>query len=239
MRKLTSLKLIGGYLLLILPGIVTVSSAVAQENHFVPALTVVGVGEVSAAPDIAEIDAGVVNESNVATEALAANNTAMRDLFDNLAAFNIEPKDIQTTAFNVFPVYSRGQGVQQINGYRVENRVHIKIRDLDRFGEILDSLISKGANSVHSINFTFADPKTLQNQARIAAVENAREKAQLYAKSAGVTLGKVIALQEENTSGFVPNPPMANMMRAEAASVPIAAGEGSLSVRVTVSFAIE
>lgn len=238
MCKLSSLKPMCSYLLLILSGILTASFSIAQENHFVPALTVAGVGEVEAAPDIAEIEAGVANESKVAADALNANNVAMQALFENLASFNIESTDIQTTAFNVFPVYSRGQGERRINAYRVENRIRVKVRDLDRFGEILDSLIGKGANVVHSINFAFADAKILQDQARVAAVENAREKARLYAKAAGVTLGKVIALQEENLSGFAPTPPMARTMRAEAASVPIAAGQGSLSVRVTVSFEI-
>jgi uncharacterized protein YggE len=215
----------------------------AQSDNFVAAVTVVGTGEAGQTPDIAEIEAGVSSQAATAAEALTINNATMQGLFDHLQTLQIEDKDIQTTAFNLFPVYSRNQNQNnsespQITGYNIENRVHIKIRCLDRVGEILDSLVNKGANVVHSIQFGFADPKALQNQARSAAIADARQKAMLYSEAAGVTLGKVIAIQEESAGVPSPHMPMAKMMAAESAG-PVAAGESTLSVRVTVSFAIE
>jgi uncharacterized protein YggE len=213
----------------------------AQTDSFVPALTVAGVGEAAKTPDLAEIEAGVTTQAATAAEALTTNNATMQALLSHLETLQLDKKDIQTTAFNLFPAYASTQNNNSsptITGYNIENRVHIKIRDLTRLGEILDSLVGKGANVVHSIQFGFADPQALQDQARTAAIADAKRKATLYAEAAGVGLGKVIAIQEESSGMPSPRMPMAKMMAAESA-VPIAAGESALSVRVTVSFALE
>jgi uncharacterized protein YggE len=163
----------------------------SQTRDAVPVLTVVGSGEAAARPDTAEVQAGIISEANTAREALNANTTAMQALYKTLSAFNIAERDIETAAFNVSPVYSREERRVQpphIVAYRVENRLRLTIRELNRLGELLDALVTQGSNAIHSIQFRVGNPRPVLDQARQAAVEEARHKATLYARAAGIAL---------------------------------------------------
>jgi uncharacterized protein YggE len=117
----------------------------------------------------------------------------------------------------------------------VENRVRLTIRDLGRLGAILDAVVTQGANTVHSIQFSVGDPTSVLDQARRAAVDDAQRQAALYAKAAGVTLGRVLSLREEQAAPPSPRPMAERMMAAEAA-VPMAPGEATFTVRVVVTY---
>jgi hypothetical protein len=210
----------------------------AQGREAVPLLTVVGTGEAAARPDTADIQAGVVSEASTAHEALSSNTAAMQALYATLGAFHIAERDIQTVAFHVSPLYGREDRRGQpprIVAYRVENRLRVTIRELARLGEILDALVTQGANTVHGIQFRLGDPKPVLDQARRAAVEEARHKATLYASAAGVTLGRVWSLREEQVPLPSPMPHAERLLAAEAA-VPIAPGESTFTVRVVVTY---
>jgi hypothetical protein len=210
----------------------------SQTRDAVPWLTVIGSGEATARPDMADMQVGVVSEASTAREALSANTTAMQALYTTLAAFHLAERDIQTTTFSVSPIYGReerrGQSPRVV-GYRVENRLRLTMRDLGRLGEILDTLVTQGANTVHSIQFRLGDPKAVLDQARRAAVDEARHRATLYAQAAGVTLGRVLSLREEEAHPPTPLPVAPRMMAAEAA-VPVAPGEATVTVRVVVTY---
>jgi Uncharacterized conserved protein len=205
-----------------------------------PFLTVVGVGEATAQPNRVEIQIGVVTEANTAREALDANSAAMKALFKTVSAFEIKEHDVQTTAFNVSPLYSReGDGRQppRIVGYEVENRIGLKVRTLQRLGELLDALVTKGANKVHGIYFNVSELNAVLDQARRAAVADAQRKAELYAKAAGTLLGRVIEIREEELSHPPPQPVFARSMAMEA-NVPVAPGESTYTARVVITYEI-
>ena len=210
----------------------------SQARDAAPVLTVVGSGEAAARPDTAEVQAGIVSEATTAREALDANTAAMQALYKTLAAFNIAERDTQTAAFNVSPMYAREERRGQpprIVAYRVENRVRLTIRALDRLGELLDALVTQGANTIHSIQFRVGNPGPVLDQARQAAVEEARHKATLYARAAGIALGRVLALREEQAPLPTPLPVAERMVAAEAA-VPTAPGEATFTVRVIMTY---
>ena len=112
-----------------------------------------------ARPDMAALQTGVVTEAETAAAALEANSNAMQMLFDTLAKFGIEDRDVQTTAVSLAPRYARrSSGMsQRIEGYRAENRVQIRVRDLTRLGKVLDALVTRGANTLHGIQFDVWD----------------------------------------------------------------------------------
>jgi len=117
----------------------------------------------------------------------------------------------------------------------VQNQLTVKVRDLDNLGAILDKVVSLGSNQLSGIRFAIDDPKPLMNEARQAAVKDALDKAKLYAGAAGVAVGEIISISENGYS--VPQPYYAKdmmMMRAEAAPVPVAAGEQTVSANVTL-----
>jgi hypothetical protein len=149
---------------------------------------------------------------------------------------DIAPKDIQTSYFSVQPVYAAPQpGIEQkLTGFAVSNQVNVTIRDIGKVGDVLDRLIASGATDIGSVQFLHANQAKVLDQAREAAIADARHKAELYAHSAGVTLGGIAWITEE--SGYAPPMAMMAMRAAAAAAPPISAGEDTLHARVTVGF---
>ncbi len=205
-----------------------------------PSIVVNGTGEASAAPDTGHLAAGVVSEAETAGDAVRANSAAMQRVLDALDAAGIAKKDVRTERFQVHPVYAEPmaapRGRPPIAGYRVSNQVTVRVRELDKVGAVLDQLVAAGANEIGGISFSVGDPTPLLDEARKRALADARRKAELYAASAGVGLGRLLELSEDG--GDMPGP-MPRMARMSAESVPIATGELELSVTLRARYAIE
>lgn len=199
-----------------------------------PHITVSGIGQVSAAPDIAEVLVGVSNEDASAARAMQKTDTAMQGVVDALKRYGIAARDIQTAQYSLQPVHDYNNGKSRLRGYRADNQVRVTIRDLKRVGATLDALVSAGANQVNGINFGIAKPEAILDRARVEAIADAHRKAEIYAKAAGTTLGAVMAVEEGGTN--IPRP-MA-MMRADSLvkEAVIEPGEQQLSVNVTVTW---
>lgn len=213
-------------------------AASAAEQSSERQISITASGTVTAEPDIALISTGVVSEGRTAREALDANSAAMRRLIEGLKAAGIEPRDIQTTSFNVEPVYEqrRDNRSPAITGYRVHNQVRITARDVDRLGEVLDQAVTLGANQIGGIQFEVSKAETLRDEARRAAIANARRRAELFAAAAGVKLGRVLRI-EERVQHHGPPVPFARTVAAEA--VPIEKGTQTLEAVVSVTWELE
>jgi uncharacterized protein YggE len=214
-----------------------VGPAFAGDPHKADYIQVAGEGVVYAAPDMASVTVGVVTTAAEAKAAVDANNAAAAKLHETLKANGIAAADIQTARFSVYPQYENVEGRQQpsISGYTVENAVQVIVRRLETLGQVLDLLIGAGANRVDGVAFGLADPAAATDAARRAALKDARRKAALYAADAGVTLGRLLALEEHG--GEPPMPMTARTMHA-AEMVPIAPGEQRLAVNISVRYAI-
>lgn len=211
-------------------------------------ITIEGRGEVTAAPDMAQITSGVTTQGATAREALDANTAAMSELIAELKASGIEARDIQTSGFSVNPNYvyteerdDNGYTLPpKINGYQVNNTVTATIRALDTLGAVLDKSVTIGANTINGVSFSVADPSTLYDQARKAAFADAQAKAELYATAAGGTLDEINSISE--SQGFnSPQPVAMYAMRAEAASadVPVEGGELTFAINVNVQWELD
>ena len=207
-------------------------------------LSLTGVGEVRARPDTAMVRIGVMRRAVTAREALTASNAAMAEIIDYLRKTGIEPKDIQTVNFTVNPVYlydSNNQQPPRITGYDVSNDLHVTIRKLDDLGTALDDAVSRGSNQVHGVQFTIAEPRPLQDQARKLAIADASAKAQLYSQAAAVALGPVLSISENIAQPPQPVYLKAERMAAQAAdgSVPVAEGEQAIEMQVNITWEIK
>jgi uncharacterized protein YggE len=111
-----------------------------------------------------------------------------------------------------------------------------KIKHIDRLGDVLDRMIAAGATEVWNVEFLVSDPGKALDQAREAAIADARRKAEVYARAAGVTLGRVFSIEEES-GPFAPEPRRA-LAQSAGAQMPIAPGENTLHATVTVGFEI-
>ncbi len=202
-----------------------------------PAISVSGEATVSVAPDQAQIDGGVTSDGKTAREASEANNAAMGKVLLALKGAGIEEKDYQTSRLSLQPQYAPNRtGSSPITGYRASNRVTIRLRDVTKVANVIDVLVGAGANDIGGINFTVSQPSKHLDEAREKAVADARRKAEIFARAAGVTLGEPLSISEEGA----PAPMFRGKLAAPmAAGAPVAQGEETLSVTVNVSWAIK
>src|ERR1700692_3438203 len=201
-------------------------------------ISVTGEAQVSVPPDLAQIDGGVTSEAKTAREASEANNAAMGKVLLALKGAGIDEKDYQTSRLSLQPQNSSSKpgGPSTIVGYRASNRVTIRLRDIAKLANVIDTLVGAGANDIGGINFTVSQASKLLDEAREQAIADARRKAEIYAKVAGVILGAPLSISEEGNAAPVPYRKMAAGM---AVSAPVAQGEETLHVGVSVSWAIK
>lgn len=213
--------------------------AKAETPDFPAAISVTGEATVSVPPDLAHIDAGVASDAKTAREASESNNAAMTKVIAALKGAGIDDKDIQTSRLSLQPQYAANRsGPSPIVGYRASNRVTIRLRDIGKVAGVIDALVGAGANDIGNVSFSVSQASKLLDDAREKAVADARRKAEIYAKAAGVTLGAPLNISEEGAAAPVFRSKMASPM-AQGLPTPIAQGEETLSVTVSVTWAIK
>jgi len=225
----------------------TAATPVAAETApSVPAETLLSLsatGESTRVPDIATISAGVVTQAAEARAALTANNGQMTRVVAALKKAGIAERDIQTSNINLNPQYSyEDRKAPQLIGYQATNTVTVKLRKLAGAGDVIDALVTEGANQVNGPSFGLDKPEDATNEARLDAIRKARSRADLYAGAAGLRVKRIVSITEGG--GYQPPYPMPKMMvRAEAADAaavpPVEAGEVGTNVTVTVVFELQ
>jgi hypothetical protein len=206
-------------------------------------MNVNGAGVVSLTPDIAYIYIGVHTEKKTAAEAVAENTAQTLKVSEALKKFGVDPKDIRTTNFSIWPntQYDPQTGQQIGTTYMVDNTVYVTVRKLGKLGDLLDATVQAGANTINSIQFDVADKTAALKQARAEAVKNAREQAQELASAAGVTLGEI---QTINFFDSIPSPMMDTYGKGggggmQAAAVPVQPGQMTLTVTVNLTYELK
>jgi uncharacterized protein YggE len=215
--------LIGASVLLTAP-------ALAQTET--PAISVSGEASISVAPDLAQVEAGVTSDAKTAKAASEANNNAMGQLLLALKAAGIDGKDVQTSRLSLQPQSAPNRSTNAISGYRASNQVTVQLHDVSKVAGTIDLLVGAGATDVGGIHFMVSEASKLLDDAREKAVADARRKAEIYARAAGVSLGAPLSISE---GGGSPGP----IFRAKMAATPVAQGEETLSVTVSVTWAIK
>ena len=203
-------------------------------------LTVTGEGKSSAQPDVAAISLGVSVQADTAAKAMEENATRQTSVIEKLKAEGIEARDIQTSGLSLSPVqnYSQDNKPPVITGYMAQNMVSVRVRDLARLGSVLDTLVTAGANEINGISFTREDTTEAEDAARTKAVAAARHKAEVMAEAAGMKLGRLIALSDENIARGPRPMMMAASADAKAGATPIEAGELGISAAVSATYAL-
>lgn len=200
-------------------------------------LSVSARGEAVRVPDVATLSAGVVTQAADANAALRANAEQMSKLMAAIRAAGIAERDIQTSGLSVSPQYRRDEGqAREISGYQASNNVNLKVRDIARLGQVMDALVASGANQVHGPGFEIGEPDEGYDEARRSALEQARARADMYARSLDMQVRRIVSISEGG--GFMP-PPMPMMRTAafdSAESSPVSPGESTLSVNLDVVF---
>ncbi len=220
---------------------------VSQQNE---GIWVSGEGKVAATPDIAVISLGIEAQAETVAAAQEQAATAMDAVLEALEDQGVQDKDIQTQYFNIYNVTRWVEtpdykGKEEVIGYRVTNMVTVKVRDIEKAGEVIDAVVAAGGDltRVNNVSFDIEDKTPYYEQARTIAMEYAKKKANQLAEDSGVTLGKITYITE-NT--YTPGPIYRNIAMDEAAgsyapsvSTAISAGELELSTTIQLVYAIE
>lgn len=216
----------------------------AESAPPVRTLNVNGTGQAFLSPDIAYIYIGVHTEEATAAEAVDTNTSETQKVIAALKDAGVDAKDIRTTNFSIWPNQQYSPDGQPTGTrYVVDNSVFVTVRELDKLGDLLDSAIGAGANSINSIQFDVADKEEALKKAREEAVKDAKQQAQELADAAGMSLGDVQTISFYDSA---PAPFMESFGKggggaavSEAAAVPIQPGQLTLTVTVSMSYEIK
>ncbi|MER2510797.1 MAG: SIMPL domain-containing protein [Amaricoccus sp.] len=225
---------------LLLIGAATLATPPANAEEAPRQITVTGAAEVLAPPDLATITAGAQTQATTAAQALEGNSTLMTEIFAELEGLGVARADLQTSQLSLDPVWEQpadGQSTPpKIVGYQASNMVTIKLREISTLGSVIDALGGAGANRIFGVSFEVEDPRPLLDQARTQAMADARAKAELLTKAAGVTLGPVLTIHDTPAMGSLgPLRAKADMAMA----TPVAEGTVTLGADVEVVFGLE
>jgi len=201
-----------------------------------------GEGKEAVAPDIAKIDIGIQESGGSLKTVQDSVNKKSQDLVAQVKKLGVEPKDIKTISYSVYPQYDYTAPTQRITGYQVSISYEITVRDFTKINDLISSVTDFGANMVGGVNFDLSDDlknKTLQT-AREEAVSEAKSKAEGLAKAAGITLGKIINVSESTPSNIRPLAvPAVGLGAAEKSVAQPDVQPGTTEVDVTISLSYE
>jgi uncharacterized protein len=198
-------------------------------------ITVTGDGRVTVKPDTAVVQMGVQVTGQSAQDVLDQANEGASALIEALQGLGVAEDDIATAGLAIYPQYA--DDGSRVTGYQASNELRVTIRDIDRAGEIIDggAAFAGDAITIHGISFSVADPEAVMGDARVAAIESAKKRAQEYAAAAGVEVGAVVSISE-SSMGPVPFERYAPMGAAADAAMPVMTGTAELTATVTVVF---
>ncbi|NDV01969.1 SIMPL domain-containing protein [Pseudoroseicyclus tamaricis] len=200
--------------------------------------TVTGTGEAAAKPDMAIITVGVEHRAESAEAALDAVSAGLAPVIEQLRAAGIPAADIQTSGLRLDAQMNYEVTPPEQTGFVAGSTLTVRIEGVEGTGELIDELVGEGANQLYGISFGLSDSAAALEEARRAAVADARERAELYAEALGVTLGPIAGFSEGGGMGGGPVP-VPEMRMMDAGSMPVAGGELSVSASVTISWVIE
>jgi uncharacterized protein len=204
-------------------------------------LDISATGEVTRVPDIAIISAGVVSRSATATGALQDAADRMQRVLAALKRAGVEDRDVQTSNISLNPEYRYVENQPpQLTGYTAANQLTIRFRDIRNSGKILDALVGQGANQINGPSLTIDKPEAALDEARARAIAAGRARAELYARSLGMRILRVVSVSE--SGGYAPPPPMPMYARAEiaqAADTKVVPGEQKLQVTLAMTFELQ
>jgi uncharacterized protein len=198
-------------------------------------ISVTGTGTVTTEPDTATTTFGVVTQGSTAREAMLQNSEEMAKVIEALKRAGIASKDLQTQYVSLDPRYDN-QG-REVVGYSATNSVSAIVRDLAQAGAVIDTAVAAGANNVSGPSLSRDDQGKLYNDALERAVADARAKAEVLARAAGVSVGAVQSVAENPQTGGGPMP-MGYAAAARGLAAPIEAGTTQVVANVRVVFAL-
>lgn len=224
----------------------TVKQAIENKNPK-NTISVTGQGKVSATPDLATVNLGVITNGDTASAVQNESSKKINSIIDFVKQQGIAKEDVTTSGFSIYPQQDYQQGKSIITGFQANQNVTIKVRGVDKstdkLSKILGGVTAVGANQVNGVSFSFDDPDQLKGEARKQGIEKAKQKALELAAAAGLRLGKVINVSEtSDMPGPIPYDAAglggAGMAADKAAAPNVEPGNQDIVTEMTVVFEV-
>jgi len=202
-------------------------------------ISVSGFGQAVGTPDMVVMQLGVNVVADQIGEAIDESNSVMGNIKMSLLGAGIAEKDLQTTNFNVWfedrydPMTGQSTGERL---YHVDSTLQVKVREIDQTPQVLEVALEEGANNIYGLNYEIEDRTALEAEARSAALDNARSRADQLAREIGVTLGEPIYINEGYSGGYVY--PVVYETAIGGGGPPISAGQLTIGIQVNVTYSM-
>lgn len=222
------------------PALAADPSTPAANEHVI---SVSGTGKVTVTPDVADVTLGVDIQRGTAKAARDDAATTMTAIIAALKALGIADADIQTSTVSLNPIYDYNSSVQKVTGYEVTNEVSVHVTDLTKLADVLDQSVAAGATNVNGVSFDVSNRTDLENQARAAAVTDARSHADALAGAAGVTITGIQSISETTVSSPWPVygagvSDSKGSVPAPAVPTPVQLGTQDITITISVTYLI-
>ena len=200
----------------------------------IPSVTASGEAVITAEPDQAEIDIGVVTQAKNAPDAARENADKLTQVMAQVKKLLGKGDELKTASYSLNPNYRYPQGGKpEITGYTATNILHIKTNSLENVGKFIDAAMQSGANNINRLLFTLKDEQGAQLQALRLAAQKAKAKADEMAGALGLKMVKVLSLVEVERG--VRPVPMFRAAQAETMAAPTPVEAGTIEVRSSVT----
>lgn len=204
-----------------------------------PVVVTAGEGIVQATPDRAFVNITAESRASSPQEAQKRNTELMKPVLDKLRGAGIPADAIKTTQYELQREWEYRDNRRIPKGYLARNTVEVRIDAIERVGELLDLAVTAGATSVSDIRFDLKDRSKLEREALRLAVADARARADSAAAGAGMSIARVVRIEEHGVIA-PPQPPIpmyreAMMAKDESQAVPVSTGQMELRARVTLT----
>jgi len=222
------------------------SKYIGQEIETKNTITVSDTAEVYAKPDLALTTFSVKTEKKTVAQAMTENTTKMNAIIDFMKKTGVEEKDLKTTSFNIYPrydyiqssIYPSGQRV--LVGYEITQSLQVKIRDLEKIGQIIQGATDAGANQIGDLQFTIDNEDEFKKQARAEAIKKAKDKAEEIADQLGIKLVRIVNFNESSQMPFYYDYALSEKVGiGGGGEVPqIETGENKIEVTISITYEI-
>jgi uncharacterized protein YggE len=249
-----------GILLVVFLAVVSIKQLVAtkyisKQNPIFNTITVNGKGEAISMPDIATFSFSVTENAKTVKEAQDKASEKIEAALSAIRAGGVENNDIKTLSYSIAPHYEYTQpvctqfgcpgGKSVLDGYDVNQTIQVKVRNLEKAGELFDSLGTAGVKNVDGLSFSIDDIDSVKAEARAEAIAEAKAKAEKIAKDLGVRLVKITSFYDSSDDQYFPYAREAalgmggDMMSIKAQSAPeIPKGEQTVTASVSITYEI-
>jgi len=207
--------------------------AIAQNQT--PTVEVVGEGIVYATPDMVNISISIEKEGLDLKNLRQKNGEAVAQVLQLLSK-ELPMENFQTSYVSLYK-----DDYNKLNKYRVVQNINVKLEDISKYDNLMNAIFDAGVNRIDGISFGVKNKEKLLQEARVAAIDDARKKALLYAVSLDQNIGKAIQIKEVN-SHFNDIQPVERMSKMSLGSPAngndntLAVGKIAIEAQVNVAF---